>query len=113
MAFAQLDALFEERIGIIDGAMGTSIQKYKLDEDDYRGERYKVCLLPRSYHNPLLHSPEEGLSVAAYLCSVGCCGKVSDLASLVHGVQVEANSGSFAVSGRVHIYDLVSCYCMR
>ena len=31
----------EERILIIDGAMGTMIQKYKLEEEDYRGERYK------------------------------------------------------------------------
>lgn len=30
-----------ERILIIDGAMGTMIQQYKLDEKDYRGERFK------------------------------------------------------------------------
>ena len=41
-AFASLDAMFEKRICFIDGAMGTSIQAYKLEEDDYRGERYKV-----------------------------------------------------------------------
>jgi 5-methyltetrahydrofolate--homocysteine methyltransferase len=45
VAFEQLDALFEQRIGMIDGAMGTNIQDYKLDENDYRGERYKVCFL--------------------------------------------------------------------
>jgi 5-methyltetrahydrofolate--homocysteine methyltransferase len=45
VAFEQLDALFEQRIGMIDGAMGTNIQDYKLDENDYRGERYKVCIL--------------------------------------------------------------------
>ena len=42
VAFEQLDALFEERMVLIDGAMGTNIQEYKLDENDYRGERYKV-----------------------------------------------------------------------
>jgi len=31
----------EKRILIIDGAMGTMIQRYKLAEDDYRGERFK------------------------------------------------------------------------
>ncbi|MBC8034841.1 MAG: homocysteine S-methyltransferase family protein [Chitinophagaceae bacterium] len=31
----------EERILIIDGAMGTMIQRYKLEEKDYRGERFK------------------------------------------------------------------------
>lgn len=31
----------EKRILIIDGAMGTMIQRYKLNESDYRGERFK------------------------------------------------------------------------
>jgi 5-methyltetrahydrofolate--homocysteine methyltransferase len=31
----------ENRILIIDGAMGTMIQRYKLEEADYRGERFK------------------------------------------------------------------------
>ena len=30
-----------QRIVIIDGAMGTMIQRYKLTEADYRGERFK------------------------------------------------------------------------
>ncbi|HEV2831607.1 MAG TPA: homocysteine S-methyltransferase family protein, partial [Hanamia sp.] len=30
-----------ERILIIDGAMGTMIQQYKLEEKDFRGERFK------------------------------------------------------------------------
>jgi len=34
------DAL-KERILIIDGAMGTMIQRHKLEEKDYRGERFK------------------------------------------------------------------------
>ncbi|KAG1657789.1 hypothetical protein FOA52_008179, partial [Chlamydomonas sp. UWO 241] len=39
--FEQLDALFKERIAFIDGAMGTMVQRYKLSEEDFRGERYK------------------------------------------------------------------------
>jgi len=31
----------EKRILVIDGAMGTMIQRYKLAEEDYRGERFK------------------------------------------------------------------------
>src|ERR1700743_2310629 len=31
----------KERIIIIDGAMGTMIQRHKLTEADYRGERFK------------------------------------------------------------------------
>ena len=33
--------ILKERILIIDGAMGTMIQRHKLEEKDYRGERFK------------------------------------------------------------------------
>lgn len=33
-------SLAEQRILILDGAMGTMIQKHQLEEDDYRGERF-------------------------------------------------------------------------
>jgi len=37
----QLRDILAERILVIDGAMGTMIQRYKLTEEDYRGERFK------------------------------------------------------------------------
>jgi len=37
---SQLDALTKRRILILDGAMGTMIQGYRLAESDYRGERF-------------------------------------------------------------------------
>src|SRR5215472_2497281 len=36
-----LKALMGERIVVLDGAMGTMIQAYKLSEADYRGERFR------------------------------------------------------------------------
>lgn len=33
--------LLKERILVLDGAMGTMIQRYKLSEEDFRGERFK------------------------------------------------------------------------
>lgn len=36
-----LRELLSERILVIDGAMGTMIQRYKLTEEDYRGDRFK------------------------------------------------------------------------
>src|SRR5450631_2060528 len=36
-----IESALESRILIIDGAMGTMIQRYKLEEADYRGERFK------------------------------------------------------------------------
>lgn len=38
---AALHKAIKERIMILDGAMGTMIQRYKLSEEDYRGERFK------------------------------------------------------------------------
>jgi 5-methyltetrahydrofolate--homocysteine methyltransferase len=35
-----LHALLAQRILILDGAMGTMVQRYKLQEEDYRGERF-------------------------------------------------------------------------
>src|SRR5437867_8818275 len=35
-----LESLLRERIVVLDGAMGTMIQQYKLSEQDYRGQRF-------------------------------------------------------------------------
>ena len=37
----QLPGILAERIAILDGAMGTMIQRFKLTEAQYRGERFK------------------------------------------------------------------------
>jgi 5-methyltetrahydrofolate--homocysteine methyltransferase len=37
----KLEQLIRQRIVIIDGAMGTTLQRYQLDEAAYRGERFK------------------------------------------------------------------------
>ena len=37
---AELSALLQERLLILDGAMGTMIQRHKLQEADYRGDRF-------------------------------------------------------------------------
>ncbi|MGD8426515.1 MAG: homocysteine S-methyltransferase family protein, partial [Balneolaceae bacterium] len=41
MKFNQIKDLLQDRILILDGAMGTMIQSYNLSEEDYRGERFK------------------------------------------------------------------------
>jgi len=38
---ARLPEILAQRIVILDGAMGTMIQRYKLSEADFRGERFK------------------------------------------------------------------------
>lgn len=44
----------EKRILVIDGAMGTMIQRYKLEEKDYRGERFKEWKYDLKGNNDLL-----------------------------------------------------------
>ena len=39
--WAYLHKIFESRIVILDGGMGTALQKYKFEEEDYRGEMFK------------------------------------------------------------------------
>ena len=40
-AFDVIEGIMRKRVMVIDGAMGTAVQKYKLSEDDFRGSRYK------------------------------------------------------------------------
>ncbi|MBD0278063.1 MAG: homocysteine S-methyltransferase family protein [Flavisolibacter sp.] len=49
-----IQELLNERILIIDGAMGTMIQRYKLSEADYRGERFKDWPTDLTGNNDLL-----------------------------------------------------------
>ena len=39
--FARLRELLDRRVLILDGAMGTMIQRYKLSEEGWRGERFR------------------------------------------------------------------------
>src|SRR5271154_4439090 len=52
---AELERLLRERIVIIDGAMGTMIQTYKLDEAAVRGERFKDWHKDVKSNNDLLN----------------------------------------------------------
>jgi 5-methyltetrahydrofolate--homocysteine methyltransferase len=51
---AELPALLAQRILIIDGAMGTMIQRFKLGEADFRGERFKDHAKDLKGNNELL-----------------------------------------------------------
>ena len=53
-SIAQLKQLLKERILIIDGAMGTMIQQHKLQEQDYRGERFADWASDLKGNNDLL-----------------------------------------------------------
>src|SRR5690606_27984355 len=51
---AALKAAAQERILVLDGAMGTEIQTLKLVEENFPGERFSVCSCHRQGNNDLL-----------------------------------------------------------
>lgn len=50
----KLEEILTDRILILDGAMGTMIQRYKLTEADFRGERFKESQVLLKGNNDLL-----------------------------------------------------------
>ena len=44
----------QQRILVLDGAMGTMLQRYQFTEEDYRGERFKNWESPLKGNNDLL-----------------------------------------------------------
>lgn len=50
----KIEDILKERILIIDGAMGTMIQRHTLEEADFRGERFKDHAFPLKGNNDIL-----------------------------------------------------------
>ena len=59
----RLRELLKQRILILDGAMGTMIQRYKLSEADYRGERFKDFTGPEGVRELFVKGNNELLSL--------------------------------------------------
>ena len=59
----KLRDLLKQRILILDGAMGTMIQQYKLTEADYRGERFKEFKAPAGQRELFVKGNNELLSL--------------------------------------------------
>ena len=51
---AKIEDILKERIMILDGAMGTMIQRYPLEEADFRGDRFNDHKHPLKGNNDLL-----------------------------------------------------------
>lgn len=51
---SQIEDILKERILVLDGAMGTMIQRHTLTEEDFRGERFKDHKHPLKGNNDLL-----------------------------------------------------------
>ena len=56
-----LEDIIQQRILILDGAMGTMIQKHRLQEQDYRGVKFKDHPKPQKGNNDLLSLANPGI----------------------------------------------------
>ena len=56
----------KERILVIDGAMGTMIQRHKLEEADYRGERFKDWHCDVKGNNDLLNITQPDIIIGIH-----------------------------------------------
>lgn len=50
----KIQDILKDRILVLDGAMGTMIQRHKLEEEDFRGDRFKDHQSPLKGNNDLL-----------------------------------------------------------
>jgi 5-methyltetrahydrofolate--homocysteine methyltransferase len=64
---SNIKSALESRILIIDGAMGTMIQRYKLEEEDFRGERFKDWASDVKGNNDLLSITRPDIIKAIHL----------------------------------------------
>ncbi|NHF60935.1 5-methyltetrahydrofolate--homocysteine methyltransferase [Flavobacteriaceae bacterium TP-CH-4] len=51
---SKIQEVLKQRILVLDGAMGTMLQRYKFQEEDFRGERFKDWEHPLQGNNDLL-----------------------------------------------------------
>jgi 5-methyltetrahydrofolate--homocysteine methyltransferase len=62
-----IDELLKERILIMDGAMGTMIQRYTLTEEDFRGSHFPESKIPLKGNNDLLSITRPDIIKAIHL----------------------------------------------
>jgi 5-methyltetrahydrofolate--homocysteine methyltransferase len=61
MSLEKIRSLLEKRILVLDGAMGTMIQRHDLDESDFRGERFQDHSFEVKGNNDLLTLTQPGI----------------------------------------------------
>ena len=93
-----INKILRERVLILDGAMGTMLQRYKFTEEDFRGERFKEWPYPLQGNNDLLSltQPEAIATVHAKYFEAG-----ADI------VETNTFSGTTIAMADYHLEELV------
>jgi len=93
-----INKILQERVLVLDGAMGTMLQRYKFTEEDFRGERFKEWPYPLQGNNDLLSltQPEAIATVHAKYFEAG-----ADI------VETNTFSGTTIAMADYHLEELV------
>ncbi|MGB5497365.1 MAG: homocysteine S-methyltransferase family protein [Maribacter sp.] len=93
-----INQILQERVLVLDGAMGTMLQRYKFTEEDFRGERFKEWQYPLQGNNDLLSltQPEAIATVHAKYFEAG-----ADI------VETNTFSGTTIAMADYHLEELV------
>ncbi len=93
-----INKILQERVLVLDGAMGTMLQLYKFTEEDFRGERFKEWPYPLQGNNDLLSltQPEAIATVHAKYFKAG-----ADI------VETNTFSGTTIAMADYHLEELV------
>ncbi|WP_282056788.1 homocysteine S-methyltransferase family protein [Maribacter luteus] len=91
-------SILKERVLVLDGAMGTMLQRYKFTEEDFRGDRFKDWPSPLQGNNDLLSltQPEAIATVHAKYLEAG-----ADI------IETNTFSGTTIAMADYHMEDLV------
>jgi 5-methyltetrahydrofolate--homocysteine methyltransferase len=94
----EINKILQERVLVLDGAMGTMLQRYKFTEEDFRGERFKEWQHPLQGNNDLLSltQPEAIATVHAKYFEAG-----ADI------VETNTFSGTTIAMADYHLEELV------
>ncbi len=63
----KIEEIIKQKILVLDGAMGTMIQKHKLQENDYRGEKFKDHPMLQKGNNDLLSLTQPEIISGIYM----------------------------------------------
>ena len=105
-----IEKLLAERILVLDGAMGTMIQREKLQEADYRGERYADHPMDLKGNNDLLSltKPEVIKNLHAAFLDAG-----SDIVETNTFNATRISQADYGLEGVVHELNVVSARLAR
>lgn len=102
--------VLQQQILIIDGAMGTMVQQHKLNEADYRGERFKDWALDVKGNNDLLSITQPEIIIGIHLQYLEAGANIIETNTFSSTVIAQAD---YSMEELAHELNVASAQCAR